>query len=169
MYNKRFILGRDRGPSDCSARRAPALLSHAMPLRGGTHHLSVSDCVEREIPIAGSISRGTCSSTSIGTGSKAAPIERQVSLLPGTVSVLILYRKFRAAVLLLWPLRRRLHPPRRVSGCSRRRDGRCAGAACGAGCAALAAAISRRRLGCKSAGSRLPCPSVHVGTAHGGG
>ena len=82
---------------------------------------AVSDCVEREIPIAGSISRGTCSSTSIGTGSKAAPIERQVSLLPGTVSVLILYRKFRAAVLLLWPLRRRLHPPRRVSGCSRRR------------------------------------------------
>ena len=48
MYFKRFILGRDRGPSDCCARRAPALLSHATPLRGRTHHLSVSAAAKRQ-------------------------------------------------------------------------------------------------------------------------
>ena len=48
MYNKRFILGRDRGPSDCSARREPALLSHTMPLGGHTQHLLVSVPAKRQ-------------------------------------------------------------------------------------------------------------------------
>ena len=34
--------GLDRGPSDCGAQKVPGLCSHAMPLGGRTHHLSVS-------------------------------------------------------------------------------------------------------------------------------
>ena len=46
--NKTFILGRDRGPSDCGAQKVPGLCSHAMPLGGRTHHLSVSAAAKRQ-------------------------------------------------------------------------------------------------------------------------
>ena len=46
--NKRFILGLDRGPSDCGAQKVPGLCSHAMPLGGRTHHLSVSAAAKRQ-------------------------------------------------------------------------------------------------------------------------
>ena len=48
MYNKRFILGLERGPSDCGAQKVPGLCSHAMPLGGHTQHLLVSVPAKRQ-------------------------------------------------------------------------------------------------------------------------
>ena len=48
MYDKMFILGRDRGPSDGGGCKVPGLRSHAMPLGGHTHHLLASVPAKRQ-------------------------------------------------------------------------------------------------------------------------